>query len=284
MISSLFRCAAQCLFAAFFFCAPLPGLGGGIYVLSDDDPVDSTGQTGQTGTNESGTNYFDTAADSDKTSNPCPEFGAEWLKAYLDKLIRNKVTSFASLNIDVIPLPGVLALSNCAFKRVTISGQSVEIKGLVISKLFIDVEDAIIDRVSTVEKERLRLVKNGSVRMAMEISENAFNSFVWEKVKNRDIISEPKVELSDGEFCLSGRSKWWIIRSSFRLAGHFEVSEENLVLFVPHKLKLSGMSAPGFLRKKLMEKINPVLDMGKFPFEIKLKTISIGENMMIISN
>lgn len=312
MLSRLFRSACPFLIAALLFCAQGPASGTGIFVISDDDPVvsDTEEPTPIRRTLESPvperpltseiTPRADLADDNHDPASaagspvqaataeaitlPCPEDGAEWLRGYLDQLIKKKISGFGSLDIDVTPMPGVMALSSCAFKRVAISGQSIEIKGLVISRLHIDVEDAIIDRSTTIKKERLRLLRNGIVKMSIEITENALNSFVKEKVKNKDALSDPKVELTEGEFSLSGRSKWWIVKSSFRVAGHFEVSDENLVLFVPHKLKLSGMSAPGFLRRKLMDKLNPVLDMSRFPFEIKLKTISIGENSMVISN
>jgi hypothetical protein len=209
---------------------------------------------------------------------------AKGLKAYLTDLITKKVDKKDVLNIKITPYEDDLKeLSSNRFKEVSIFASNILLKNLNIKSLDFKIQDPLLDMASNKNKKRLTFIKAGEIKLKIIITEKDLTDFVNLKVKDKkDTITEPKIELKNNEVLFSGRAFWWIFKTRFEITGHFEVIDKTLIHFTFHNLKLSGSNAPGFIKKKLSEKLNPLADLSRFPGDFTLNKIDIFDDRIEI--
>jgi len=139
-----------------------------------------------------------------------------------------------------------------------------------------------LNRKELFDKKHIKILKSDDIDMKIRISEKSLNDYVNAKSKKIK-VKRPKVRLRNGRIYLSGTFSWKIGRISFDDSGSFRV-RNNKIYFHPSRFRLNRINLPGYLIKRSLRAMNPILDMRKFPFKTQLKYIKIMKNELIISS
>lgn len=215
----------------------------------------------------------------EKGDTPC-----QGLKTYLKELINSKIDTIEKLDIKVeAHTDGIKKGSSNRFKMVSVKADNFLLKGLRVKLFDFMITEPLLDLYTSRNKKRVTFVKADKINLKIVIMEDDLNTYVKEKVKTKgDRVRDPEITLNKDEVIFSGRASWWFFKTRFQISGHFEIVNKTFINFKFHTLKLSGSKAPGFIRKKLSEKLNPIADMSRFPVDFTLKKINIMDDRIEI--
>lgn len=169
------------------------------------------------------------------------------------------------------------------FSRIIITVNNAVIEGMCVREAFFDFNEPAIDLAMLWNEEKLRLHSSGEIGMNLVVYEDDINIFLKEKAAKLK-VNKPEISLRPGTIFLKGSARWWIIQSSFWAKGTFFIQDGKKIFFNPKKLEISKVKMPSMVIKKLVQRINPVLDLSKLPFDVILKTIKLENSKMIITS
>jgi len=169
------------------------------------------------------------------------------------------------------------------FSRITITVTNAVIEGMCVREAFFDFKEPVVDLKILWSEEKLRLQSSGEIGMNLVVYEDDINTFLREKAAKLK-VQKPEISLRKGNIYLKGSARWWIIQSSFWAKGTFFIQDGKKIFFNPKKLEISKVKMPSIVIKKLVQKINPVLDLSKLPFDVILKTIKLENSKMTITS
>jgi hypothetical protein len=134
------------------------------------------------------------------------------------------------------------------------------------------------------ENENLVVDKHMIVRIYAEISQKNLNELLKKKEKKIK-VKDPFIFIKDGVIYLKGYVTASFLRAKIKSRGKFYISEDGKEInFYSDYIALSGIKLPQFLLVKVIKKMNPVLDLKSFAFDITLKKIIMQNGKMIISS
>lgn len=191
------------------------------------------------------------------------------LTSAMQKLLNNP----ASLTITLTPF-NEKETSLGHFQKVYVNTLHGTVDGLILDKAEIDFEDVQLDTTKLIREEKIDPVNVKSINMDVIITEKDLNDFLAVKAQSLK-VRNPKVNLNPGKMQLSGSAKYGIVRVNFWAEGGFSVKDSKEVWFHPHKMKLNSMTMPRAFVGSLVKRINPVLNLDKFPFRLNLSEIKI---------
>lgn len=154
--------------------------------------------------------------------------------------------------------------------------------GLTIDHGELQFTNLSVNRDALLRDKRLVVDTSSEILLDMKISEKSLNEYVEFK-RSKTKVDAPQVRLEQGLMYLSGSFHWKIGRISFQAVGRFDVRGDE-IHFLPRDFKVNRMNLPPYVMRKTLKMINPVLDLKKFPFRIRVKNIFIdGGNLVITS-
>jgi hypothetical protein len=169
-----------------------------------------------------------------------------------------------------------------SIKKVEIKLKDANFDSLNIDDGFIVFKSLEINKNELLKNDHIKIIASKKIDLKVEISELSLDNYV--KAKSKKIkVRNPRIRLNKGRIHLFGTFVWKIGRISFNASGKLDV-KSNKIYFRPSKFKINRMNLPGYLIRSSIKKINPILDMEKFPFNTELKYIKISEKKMIISS
>lgn len=204
----------------------------------------------------------------------------ERVTALVETKIRTAVSSSESLTVEIIP--SVESSEAGAFKRIRVSASGAVIKGLRLQSLEMTVRDMVIDAAELIGRGRMAVIDRGTASIALEVSEGDINGFLSGRAEELR-LENPKVKFLDGSIIMSGKCKWWLVDAAFETRGTFTISEGVEVHYSPEKIVLSNLDMPRFVVARLIRKVNPVMTLDGFPFELALKRIELTDGWLKIT-
>lgn len=201
--------------------------------------------------------------------------------ALLDGKIRAAVTFSDELLIEIVPSADPGAHSG-TFSRVRVSATGAIIKGLRFNSLDMTVLNMEIDAAELMGKGRVKALERGTAAIAIEVSEADINRFLSGRAEELR-LENPRVKFLDGSISMSGKCKWWLVDAAFETRGSFLIVDGVEVHYSPEKIALSNMDMPRFVVTRLIRRVNPVMTLDGFPFEIAMKKIELTSGWLRIS-
>jgi len=215
------------------------------------------------------------------------------LNSYCDKKISNKkiekhiyhsmgklLNNPKSLIIDMEKIS--IFKEKISIKKVELKIKDANFDSLNIDNGLIVFTELEINKNELLKNNHIKIISSEKIDLKVEISELSLDNYV--KAKSKKIkVRKPRVRLNRGRIHLFGTFVWKIGRISFNASGKLEV-KKNKIYFRPSKFKINRMNLPGYLVRSSIKKINPILDMEKFPFNTELKYIKINDKKMIVSS
>lgn len=164
---------------------------------------------------------------------------------------------------------------------------SVAIRGASFDGLRIDTASIVfinpdIDILRLFRDSRLKLISQNEIRARISVLEGDLNRYL--AVKSEKIkVKRPYARFENDLLVIGGTFRYGILVISFSAAGRFRIEEGTKVLFDIRSLSVNSMKMNRAFLRKVVEKINPLIDLEKFPFKLVLKSIGINDGRLVFA-
>jgi uncharacterized protein YpmS len=163
---------------------------------------------------------------------------------------------------------------NGHIRHLHIDGTDVKIDPkLTINALAIDMDDVHYN-------SKRQLTRVGSTLFKTTVTEPEVNQYA-EQGLGRDY--KPKVTLSDGQIRVNCVANILGVGVPVAVTGKPEVVHGTRVNFVADSLSAAHLPIPAAIANKILERINPILDMSTMKFPITIRTITVRPGFLDLS-
>ncbi|MBU1109277.1 MAG: DUF2993 domain-containing protein [Candidatus Riflebacteria bacterium] len=206
-----------------------------------------------------------------------PQIIHEKLISAMNKLLDNP----ASLSIIITPYTeyGDKDCIEGRFKKVEVHTSRGQVEKLYLHKADIEFEDVQLDTKKLLEEEKIDPVSMKNINMDVIVKETDMNDFLEAKSKSIK-VHKPRIEMLPDRIELSGATKYGMVRVEFWATGKLSVKDGREIQFYASKMKVNRMTMPRSFVGMIVKKINPVLDLEKFPFKLNLREIKVERGQM----
>lgn len=198
-----------------------------------------------------------------------PEIIERKLISSMNKLLENPAT----LSIELTQIdPEQTALGR--FKKIVVHTSRGSIDNLTLSRADIDFEDVQLDTRKLLVEDKIDPVSMSNINMDVSILETDLNTFLDAKSKSIK-VDRPRILIRSGNMELSGSTKYGLVKVEFWTTGNLTIKDGREIWFHSSRMKVNRMSMPRSFVGMIIKKINPVLDLKKFPFKLNLDAIEL---------
>lgn len=203
-----------------------------------------------------------------------PSIIEEKLISSMNKLLETP----ASLSITLTPSSDAdTALGK--FKKVMVHTSQGRVDNLTLHLADIEFEDVQLDTRKLLVEEKIDPVSMSNINMDVLIKETDLNKFLDAKSKSIK-VDRPRIKLVPGFMELSGSAKYGLVKVEFWANGDLSIKDKKEIWFHAKKMKVNRMSMPRSFVGIIVKKINPVLNLDKFPFKLNLDAIELNNGEM----
>ena len=206
-----------------------------------------------------------------------PQIIHEKLTSAMNKLLENP----ASLSIVITPYIGYGDKDHIEgrFKKVEVHTSRGQVEKLYLHKADIEFEDVQLDTKKLLEEDKIDPVSMKNINMDVIIKETDMNDFLEAKSKSIK-VHKPRIKMLPDNIELSGATKYGMVRVEFWATGRLSVIEGREIHFNASSMKVNRMTMPRSFVGMIIKKINPVLNLDKFPFKLNLREIKVESGQM----
>jgi hypothetical protein len=156
-----------------------------------------------------------------------------------------------------------------------IDGTGVSLKqNLIIDAMTVDMDNV------RYSPESRRIKSIGNTVFSASLSEDSLNRYIAGSQKGD---SKLNVKFADGKALVTLAAIVGGIRIPISVAGRPTIEGTDKVNFVIDNSDVDRLPIPAFLTNKLLEKLNPILDLSKMRFPVTLTDISVRDGVVVIS-
>jgi hypothetical protein len=219
------------------------------------------------------------AAGAPPSWSPDPEITAqlaatpELLQQKLESAMRKLLNDPASLSIVITPLTAERT-SRGQLAKVSVKTRRGNIDNLILDHADIDFEEVQLDTTKLIREEKIDPIEVKTINMDVILREADLNTFLIAKAASIK-VTEPRVTLKPGKIELSGATKYGFVKAKFWAEGDFSVKDSREIWFHARRMKINSLAMPRAFIGSLVKRINPVLNLAKFPFKLNLSEIRI---------
>lgn len=159
-------------------------------------------------------------------------------------------------------------------KHLHIEGDEVQIApSLTVDHLIVDMDDVEAD----VAKKQIRRVRQ--TIFEAHISEDSVNRYM---VTTRAASKDLRVSFGKGTVTVTVYPSFLGIDTEFRITGRPEIVQGSKVRFIADRAMLAKIPVPSFLVNKVLDHVNPVLDLSEMKFPVVLSGMTVKEGAIVI--
>jgi len=167
------------------------------------------------------------------------------------------------------------AMLHGRIQHLRIEGVQVEIADdMVLDRLVVDMDDVSVDPETRV------LQSVGNAIFTAEMTQESVNRYV--KAVRPD-VQELKIELEVGKVVVGARPTVMGIGPRLQIGGRPEIVNRNKVNFVADSASLSILPVPALIVNKLLDSVNPVLDLSETRFPVALTAVKVRKGTVEIA-
>ncbi|MFZ2960721.1 MAG: DUF2993 domain-containing protein [Candidatus Ozemobacteraceae bacterium] len=207
-----------------------------------------------------------------------PELFSQKLDAAMRELLHNPST----LTIQLVPINASESAVG-HFQKISVFVARGEAEKLVLEKADTEFIDVQLNTTKLLKEGKVDTIKVTSINMDVTILQSDLNAFLQAKCKSIG-VDDPKVEMASGTLVLSGSTKYSFVKVKFWATGVLSVHDTKAIWFHPKKIKVNGFGMPRPFIGSIVKRINPVLNLEKFPFQLNLKTIIVEPGVLRLSS
>ncbi len=159
--------------------------------------------------------------------------------------------------------------------RLHIEGRNVQIApNLMVSHLNVDMEEVRVDPSSRKLKSVRQTVFETQVR------EEAVNRYMN---ASRQGNSDVRIDLEPGQLTVVARPTFHGVGTEVRISGTPQIRKGTEVHFVTDSASVARIPVPAWIINKLLEDVNPVLDLAEMQFPVSLTAVSVKKDVVVMT-
>jgi hypothetical protein len=208
-----------------------------------------------------------------------PGFIGSHLKSRLDTLLNGpeRLDFFAEgLKFDV-------ENNDISYDTISISLKNALFDALNVETAYIDIKNISFDAFALFALGRLRVLSQREIAAHINVAEDDLNAYLKDKAEKIK-VRKPYVRFEGEKLLLGGTFKYGIFVIKFGATGVFKIVEDTKIHFDIKRLEVNQMRMPSNFVRKVILKINPIMDLEKFPFKLVMKTIAVSGKYLIFSS
>lgn len=173
------------------------------------------------------------------------------------------------------------ALTTGYFSRIDVKVQNAKVKELVIKDGFFSFKGITIKLFDLYRDKNLRLKELEDTQFRFTVSEDSINNAILEKNLP---INDARLEILPGHLYFKGYFKTLFFKSHVETKGALVIKNKKHIHFYPDRLKLNSLPIPGFVKRTLSRKINPIIDLDDFDFIKSISEINLQQGIIEFKN
>ncbi|HNY12193.1 MAG TPA: hypothetical protein PKK26_11435 [Candidatus Wallbacteria bacterium] len=130
---------------------------------------------------------------------------------------------------------------------------------------------------------RVKVVSQGEVLANISIIQSDLNSYLVKKSESIK-VRKPYARMEKDQLAIGGVFKYGLFVIEFGATGAFKIVDDNKIFFDIKKMSINNMKMSKSFLRTVVDKINPILSLDRFPFKLIMKSIYIKEGRLIFSS
>jgi len=172
-------------------------------------------------------------------------------------------------------------------EKVEISGSQGGVDYLKLAKFRIVGQGLFFDLAALLDEGRLVVRRVEKLDVSMTVDEAAFNG-MFATHSGRLRVRNPEIELHDDEVVFRGGIKALFFKSRIEARGPIVLTPDGQVNFNLARLRVSGLTLPGFITRQVARRVNPIADFRRFQFwkcwNMSLERVILEEGRMTLTS
>lgn len=186
--------------------------------------------------------------------------------------IRNQITEawqVSNLRVAVTPHPGNQGASG-AYRQIMVTADSVTIDGVKLTGVTMGADNPVLD-LAKLRANQIALKSASGNTIRARIGESELNKAL---VYKKNTIQNLKVKVGQGSIVFTGTYKYGVA-TNLRLEGRLETPDGYRINFVPTRGSVGGVPLPVAVLRKVLAKMNPLIDLKTVPLSPKLNKLIV---------
>jgi hypothetical protein len=173
--------------------------------------------------------------------------------------------------------------NDISYETISINLKNALFDALNVETASIDIKNISFDAFALFAQGRLRVRSQREIAAHINVAEDDLNAYLKTKAEKIK-VRKPYVRFEGEKLLLGGTFKYGIFVIKFDATGVFKIVEDTKIHFDIKRLEVNQMRMPSNFVRKVILKINPIMDLEKFPFKLVMKTIAVSGKYLIFSS
>ena len=178
---------------------------------------------------------------------------------------------------------GLFNLVSGYIPQMFIFGEKLNIDGVDSEFFFLEITSLRFDMQYYTKNKELKFIDGAKFNLYAQFTEKNINNMIKDK-KNRSNLKDPYIKFEKDFVFVKGYYKSRFFSSSLSTKATFVLKDEKTVYIDADFLKVGFFKLPGFVVRSVEKNVNPILDLNKMPFDLRLKEIKINDQRLVISS
>ena len=195
----------------------------------------------------------------------------EAIKVRVEKALKKYFKDPEEMEFEFFPTPkNKLALG--FFSRIDVKVKNSKVKVLKVKEGTFSFRGLVLKLTNLYRDGDVRIKELENTKFDFVVTEQSINEAIAEK---KLPLKNPRLKINLGQLYFKGSFRTLFFKSHVETKGRLEVKNKTHVYFYPDRLKLNSLPIPGFVKKSLSKKINPIINLDKFDFIKSIDSIQL---------
>ncbi len=167
------------------------------------------------------------------------------------------------------------------FSRIDVNVRNAKVKELKLDEGFFSFRDITIKLFNLYRDGNLRIKSLADTQFRFTVTEESINAAILEK---KLPLKNARLAILPGQLYFRGFFKTLFFKSHVETKGRLAIKNNKHIYFYPDRLKLNSLPIPGFVKRTLSRKINPIIDLDDFNFIQSISEINLQKGLVEFKN
>ncbi|MEE2924432.1 MAG: LmeA family phospholipid-binding protein [bacterium] len=172
-------------------------------------------------------------------------------------------------------------LASGYFTRIDVNVRNAKVKELKVEEGFFSFREITIKLFNLYRDGDLRIKDLKNTQFRFTVTEESINAAILEK---KLPLKNARLAILPGQLYFRGYFKTLFFKSHVETKGRLAIKNNKHIHFYPDRLKLNSLPIPGFVKKTLSRKINPIIDLDDFNFIQSIAEINLQQGLVEFKN
>ena len=190
----------------------------------------------------------------------------------------NKDFKCTNLQVTLVPFNDQALTDQGRFEAIKITMDKAEFEGVLMHDLFLKAYDVTVHLPTLFDRTKLFTTQCKRTDISATLNESELN----EAFKTKDMpIQNFKVKFNNGKLEVTGNYRL-VWGNNLKMIARLDPKDDGVHL-VAEKLWVNGLAIPVGQIKKVLDRMNPLIDIGQLPFKPRVDKIEINADTVSVS-